>query len=312
MTALEPLITVIVPVYNRADIVAETLDSIAAQTERPLSLVIVDNNSSDASLATVTEWAERNSAPDFQVKVVIETAKGAAAARNRGAREAASPYVMFFDSDDIMLPDHVKDFADAFRADRLLDIAGRDVMSVEIDGSERRYPFADRDIMFRHLFNATLSTQRYAVRTELFRRAGGWNSEALGWDDYELGIRLLVLNPTVKKIDGAPSVVMRRLEESITGTDYASGHDRWEHALDLSERTLLAHGLGNEAIELRRIVLAALYRREKSPESSRLLGEVLSRCDSPLRKMIYRFAYIYTAAGGRGIHLLLRRILKIF
>lgn len=312
MDRQEPMITVVVPVHNRAGIVTETLDSVAAQTERPLALIIVDNNSTDNSLAVVTEWAKSHNSVDFTVQILSESRQGAAAARNRGFEAVTTPYVMFFDSDDIMLPNHVKDFADTFRADPDLDIAGRDILSHELDGSDRIHRFADTDIMFRHAFNAILSTQRYAVKSTFFRKTGGWAPDALAWNDYELGFRLLVNNPKIKKIDDTTSVIMRRLAESITGTSYSRTPEKWEHSLDLCEHTLRAAGYSAEAIELRRAVLAATYMREGSAQGKRLLDEVLARQDSRLKKVCYRFACQYTRLGGRGIHLLLRPILKIF
>ena len=77
MNSTRPDISIIVPVFNRSTIVTDTLDSIAAQTERPLALIIVDNNSTDDSLAVVTQWAVRHESPDFSVTVLSETTPGA-------------------------------------------------------------------------------------------------------------------------------------------------------------------------------------------------------------------------------------------
>lgn len=312
MNSTRPDISIIVPVFNRSTIVTDTLDSIAAQTERPLALIIVDNNSTDDSLAVVTKWAVRHEAPDFSVTVLSETTPGAPAARNKGFESVTTPYVMFFDSDDIMSPNHVKDFADTFRADPQLDIAGRDIVSIELDGTKKIHRFADRDMMFRHAFNAILSTQRYAVKSSFLREAGGWNPDALAWNDFELGFRLLVKHPKCKKIDDTVSVTMRRLSESITGTSYSATPQKWEHSLDLVADTLSNAGYPDDAIELRRVVLAAIYSREGSPEGKRLLGEVMARQKSASRRALYSVAYHYTRKGGRGIHILLRPFMKFF
>lgn len=294
MDNISPDISIVVPVFNRGMVVTATLDSIAAQTERPLALIIVDNNSTDNSLAVVTEWAKLHDSPDFAVTVLSEPIPGAAAARNKGFESVTTPYVMFFDSDDLMSPNHVKDFADTFRADPLLDIVGRDIISLELDGSKKRHPFADSDMMFRHSFNAILSTQRYAVKSSFLRKAGCWNPDALAWNDFELGFRMLVNHPKCKKIDNNVSVTMHRLAESITGTSYSATPQKWEHSLNLIEQTLTAAGYQAGAIELRRIVLAALYSREGSPQGARLLGEVTGREKNAVKNIIYRLAYHYT------------------
>ena len=98
-------ITIIVPVYNRAHLVGATLDSIAAQTLRPIHLVLVDNNSQDNTLKVLLDFKKRHQSDDFKVTVLQETRRGAAAARNCGLQEATTEWVMFFDSDDIMAPD---------------------------------------------------------------------------------------------------------------------------------------------------------------------------------------------------------------
>ena len=98
-------ITIVVPVYNREYLLQRTLDSIACQSVAPAKIVLVDNASSDSSLEMMHRWAEKITS--CEVKVCVETKKGAAAARNRGLREVDSDFVMFFDSDDVMLPGHV-------------------------------------------------------------------------------------------------------------------------------------------------------------------------------------------------------------
>ncbi len=177
-----------------------------------------------------------------------------------------------------------------------------------LDGSSATRNFADKDIMFRNIFNAIFSTQRYAVRTDFFRKAGAWNAKVLGWDDYETGMRLAAENPRVLKIHGQPTVLVVEQTKSITGTDYSSGAQKWEYALNCCEATLRKYNLRKELrwLELRRMVLAALYAREKSPEADRLYNEVMKREHSQWHRLLLKTAYAYTSRGGRGIHILLR------
>ncbi|MDE6485411.1 MAG: glycosyltransferase family 2 protein, partial [Duncaniella sp.] len=98
-----PLIDVIIPVYNRASIVEKTLRSIERQTVWPARVILVDNNSTDGTMQVLKRWAEEMTGRGLQVKVLSEAMAGAAAARNRGLDASAAEYVMFFDSDDVML-----------------------------------------------------------------------------------------------------------------------------------------------------------------------------------------------------------------
>lgn len=305
-------ISIIVPVYNRAHIVERTLDSIAKQTLRPIELILVDNNSSDNSLEVLLQWQRSNEAPDFHISVLSESRPGASAARNRGLAEVTTPYVMFFDSDDIMLPDHVSSFVQAFRDDPSLDAVGKDILTHRLDGSKANKIF--KTSLYQHIFHASFATQRYAAKTELLRLVGGWNENMHGWDDYELGVRLLTAKPlNIKRLKAKPTVHVIQQSVSITGTDYSSRPNEWELALDACQSTLEKAALPRRYvryIELRRAILAGLYKKEHNPHSRRLLSEVLSRESNPIRRAFYRFACAYVAASGRGIALLAPVILR--
>ena len=76
----QALISIIIPVFNRAGIVGRTLDSIAAQTLRPLNIILVDNNSSDNTLEVLTQWGKDNSTDDFKITILQEKKPGASIA----------------------------------------------------------------------------------------------------------------------------------------------------------------------------------------------------------------------------------------
>ncbi len=307
----EAEITVVIPVFNRAHIVVRTLDSVASQTLRPLDLILVDNNSSDNTLDVLQEWKQANEAPDFRIRILSESKPGASCARNRGLAEATTPYVMFFDSDDIMIPKHAESFADAFRQDRSIDIVGRNIILQNLEGIQSVKTF--RKSLYQHIFHSSFSTQRYAAKTDLIRHVGAWNEQMRGWDDYELGVRILTkATPHIKVISGT-SVVNYQQEQSLTGIDFSSRPHEWESALDACESTLRdtrQHIRFIRYIELRRIVLAGHYRLEGSPHADRLLGEVLEREHNCIRRLFYRFAFRYVAAGGRGIAFLAPLMLR--
>ena len=310
MPTLSHLITIVIPVHNRADIIERTLDSIHNQDMRPVSLILVDNNSTDNSLAIMEEWKSRHQATDFNITITTENTKqSAAAARNKGLSLVTTPYVMFFDSDDTMRPSHLRRATQAFHDDPELDIAGWDILFHAADGRTAVRPFADRNALFRHTFNATLSTLRYAVSASLIRAVGGWNDSVLGWDDYELGMRLLERNPKMLRLGDEITVDVFETKVSLTGTDYSSRPRQWEEVLNLCERYFKRNRWNNGWINLRRVVLAALYAREHSPEATRLLDETLRSEHSGYKRILYKFAYYYTKHGGRGIHLILRYIL---
>lgn len=99
-----PLVAVVVSVYNKASFIAETLASVRAQTHPAIHLVVVDDGSTDDSLAVVRGALEGTSA------TVVETPNGGVSrARTLGFEHAdpAARYVLFLDADDLLAPDAV-------------------------------------------------------------------------------------------------------------------------------------------------------------------------------------------------------------
>ena len=92
----EPLVSVVVPVYNVEGYLDECVASIAAQTYRNLEVVLVDDGSTDSCPARCDAWAAR----DPRVRVIHKENGGLAAARNTGLDAMRGEYVAFVDSDD--------------------------------------------------------------------------------------------------------------------------------------------------------------------------------------------------------------------
>ena len=97
----DPLISVVVPVYNVADYVATTLDSLLGQTHQNLKIVVVDDGSTDASGAIADEYAAR----EPRIRVVHTANHGLGAARNEGLRHTTGDVLAFADSDDVVPPE---------------------------------------------------------------------------------------------------------------------------------------------------------------------------------------------------------------
>ena len=90
--------SVIVPTYNRGHLLPRALNSIAAQTQTPLEVIVVDDGSTDDTIAIL-----RREYPD--VVILEETHRGVSAARNRGIQASRGDWIAFLDSDDEWLPE---------------------------------------------------------------------------------------------------------------------------------------------------------------------------------------------------------------
>ena len=310
-------ITIIVPVYNRAHLVGATLDSIAAQTLRPIHLVLVDNNSQDNTLKVLLDFKKRHQSDDFKVTVLQETRRGAAAARNCGLQEATTEWGMFFDSDDIMAPDLLESYARAVEKHADAEIVITRVAVKPVGGKIRQLPYFESDFFANHLLHCTLSTVRYIVRRKCVMNAGGWNAALPVWDDYELGVRLLLQMPSLAFVADKSRITIVAGEESISGLDFSSRHAGCEMALATIEKKLQdsAHPQAErlmKIVDYRRVVLAAHYAREGHLElANPLYGSVIRKyVSSPVLSTLFAIAYDYIRHGGRGFGRLIRLIVR--
>ncbi len=116
------LVSVVVPTYDRAGLLVEALDSVRAQTYRPIELLIVDDGSTDDTGGVVEEWRAACAGDDgLTVRYFRQENAGAPAARNRGLIESAGEYVQFLDSDDLLHPAKLAVHVPALAGDDALD-----------------------------------------------------------------------------------------------------------------------------------------------------------------------------------------------
>lgn len=98
-----PLISVVIPAYNRQDTITYCLDSVVSQTYEKIEIIVVDDCSGDKTLSVVQSY------PDSRVRCIIQDKNaGAQAARNRGIMDANGDWIAFQDSDDEWLPDKLE------------------------------------------------------------------------------------------------------------------------------------------------------------------------------------------------------------
>ncbi|WP_262733114.1 glycosyltransferase family 2 protein [Gaetbulibacter sp. NE] len=103
----QQLISIIIPTYNRAHLIGATLDSIAAQSYAGWECLVIDDGSTDDTAAVVGGYEAADARFQYHERPV-DKPKGANACRNYGLDLAHGQYVVFFDSDDLMTPNHLE------------------------------------------------------------------------------------------------------------------------------------------------------------------------------------------------------------
>src|SRR3954462_15159876 len=99
---MQPLVSVLIPAYNAERWIADTLASALAQTWPRVEIVVVDDGSTDATLAIARRFASPS------VEIVSQRNQGAAAARNRALAVSQGDYVQWLDADDLLAPHKLK------------------------------------------------------------------------------------------------------------------------------------------------------------------------------------------------------------
>lgn len=189
-------VAVIIPAYNAELYLGETLRSVAEQTHQNLEIVVVDDGSTDGTLAICRTFA----ASDKRVRVVSTSNHGVAAARNRGIEETSAEYVAFLDADDIWHPTYIdrqlralhrrpQEWGGVYALYRAIDAQGRCFGSGP-GFHARGYIFA-RHLAFRFVGNGS----GLVVRRRVIEKIGGFDPSYAaqnlgGCEDFDFEIRV--------------------------------------------------------------------------------------------------------------------------
>ncbi|SRR5882762_283850 len=189
------LVSIIIPTYNRADVISETIDNVFSQTYKNFELIVVDDGSTDGTPAILRKYANR-------IRVITQKNAGPAAARNRGIEVSGGDIIAFQDSDDLWEPTKLE------RQVALLEKSGDSVpcclcsASFGFVGGKSYTSFDISDIASPHeeglwlnvaeilatrlvLFNQTVAIRRSAIE-----KVGVFDESLRYLEDYDLPLRL--------------------------------------------------------------------------------------------------------------------------
>jgi glycosyltransferase involved in cell wall biosynthesis len=189
-----PVISVILPTWNCAELLREAVVSVKAQTHEKWELIVINNNSTDHTKDVINKFKdERIKLIDFDNKGVI------AAARNEGIKIANGTYISFLDSDDYWFPTKLERCLEVLiKADADLICHGERHFIAAADGSRKEWdvlygtkqPISYESLLYRGNF---LSTSAVFSKTELIRELGGFSIDRklITAEDYELWLKIM-------------------------------------------------------------------------------------------------------------------------
>lgn len=301
-------ITIVIPYRNRAARLPRTLESVASCGWRPLRVVLVDNGSTDGSADICRRFKEQWGADDFEVTLVAEPTPGACAARNRGLALCRTEFVYFFDSDDLFDARFLPEVMPQLTAD--IDLLAVPTQ-MRIHGRLRKRVYRATDDPAAQLLLSHLSTQAMVLRTSFVRSIGGWNTQAQIWNDWELGLRLLLARPRLRWFTPHAFHDICVHTDSITGAGYAARADRILTTLRLARTDIESASLSAtdrnrllSALCLRHCIVTGQLMREKDMEAARLCRQqqerMMSSFPSAAVRRLVRFLTRYVALGVPG------------
>jgi len=185
-----PRASVIIPTYNRADLVGEAVDSVLVQTYRDFEIIVVD----DASTDNTTEVLARYGG---QIRYLRrDTNGGCAAARNDAIRASTGEFIAFLDSDDLYLPRRLQVSVEALDASQNCGGAYADMQRQAPDGAllPSRLSVAGHCasgwIFREQLVSETLHTNTVTIRRRCFDEVGLFDESFRRFDDVHMWLRL--------------------------------------------------------------------------------------------------------------------------
>lgn len=190
-----PLISVVIPTYNRASLVCRAIDNVLEQTWENIELIVVDDGSTDDTRQRLHAYGNR-------IRVISQANRGPSAARNRGLESVHGDIVAFQDSDDLWKPTKLE------RQARLLEKLGPSVpcclcnMDLGIIDGQKHSSFSYADMYPQYEEGLWINVaevlatrfvffnQAAAIRRSSLEKLGGYNETLDFLEDYDLSLRL--------------------------------------------------------------------------------------------------------------------------
>lgn len=254
-----PKVSIIVPAYNAAHWLAETLESALAQTHTNKEIIVVDDGSRDGSAEVARCFSERG------VRVVSQPNQGAAAARNHGLRLATGDLIQYLDADDVLAAEKIARQVRALAAvDSKCVASGRwarftdSIESARFERNSLQENLTGTEFLIRALLHHhMMHPAAWLVPAAVGREAGPWNEDLSLNDDGEYFARIVLTAGAIHHVPESVSYYRSGLQGSLSRS---RSEGAWRSQLlstDLTANHLLAR---TDSPTARRAVADALQR----------------------------------------------------
>ncbi|MEA5566120.1 glycosyltransferase family 2 protein [Anabaena sp. UHCC 0399] len=257
---MESLISIIIPSYNAAPWIEETLKSALAQTWKNKEIIVVDDGSTDNSLQIAKKFIS------LGVKVISQNNRGASAARNRGFQESQGDFIQYLDADDLLAPDKIEKQLEILNSPNNLQyIASGEWARFYQNPQEALFlaqsiwqDMSPVDLLVEAWENhLMMHPAAWLVPRKIAEKAGLWNESLSLNDDGEYFCRVLLASQGVKFCQGAKSYYRSGNSNSLSGSKSSRAWESAFSTLELGTSNLLA----KEDSRRTRHVCATVFQR---------------------------------------------------
>jgi glycosyltransferase involved in cell wall biosynthesis len=188
---MKPVVTVIIPTYNRADFLKESIQSVVSQTFTDYELIVVDDGSSDHTKDVVAQF------PKIRLVACAENS-GVSYARNLGIKRARGRYICFLDSDDLWIKNKLETQIHWMEAHTDCQVCYTDEIwirkGVRVNPMNKHRKYSG-DIFPHSLPLCIVSPSSVLMRAPLFDEVGLFDEDMPACEDYDLWLRISLKYP---------------------------------------------------------------------------------------------------------------------
>jgi glycosyltransferase involved in cell wall biosynthesis len=185
------LVSIIIPTYNRAWSIKESIDSVLSQDFNDFELIVIDDGSTDHTLGILNSYGK-------DILVIHQRNQGVSSARNRGLMEASGSFIAFLDSDDLWLPRKLSIQVDFFHSNPTAMICQTEEIwmrnNVRIN-PKKRHKKPSGIIFEPSLALCLVSPSAVMTRRNLFDEVGFFDETLPACEDYDLWLRISYKHP---------------------------------------------------------------------------------------------------------------------
>ncbi len=210
-----PLISVVMPVYNSEKYIGEAIESVLQQSFRNFEFIIVDDASTDTGTKIIKKYAHK----DKRIKILYNKKNlGIAETRNKGILKAKGKYIATQDSDDISTPNRFETQFKYLEKNPKVGVVGSYIKIFSKDKkstSIRKYPEKDKDLRKIIFFVCPIAQPTSMIRREVFEKVGLYDKKYPPAEDLDLWFRI----GTEYELANIPKVLLRYRESLFSATN---------------------------------------------------------------------------------------------